>query len=259
MTKRALPSEQGRPLVIGHRGAKAYLPENTLPAYALALEQGADMLEIDLHRSSDGEIPIRHDEGLEALGCDGGVGELSLTELRRLSDRDGAEAAAEDALYPGIPTLEQVLDAFGAQVPFNLEIKTRGSGAAYAGLQAEALRHVVDRGLLGETLFSSFSDEVLDELRRLEPSARLGVLVHPRHPERIFERAEAVGAEAVNPHFLLATKELVADAHSHGLAVYVYTVDDEAQMRRLLDIGVDGIFSNCPDVLRSVVDSLAQK
>ena len=105
-------------------------------------------------------------------------------------------------------------------------------------------------------MFSSFSDPVLAELRSFSPYARLALLLDPRFAERIFERAAAVGAEAVNPHFSMLTAELVDEAHSRGLAVYVYTVDDPQQMRSLFDLGVDGIFSNAPDVLREVVDGL---
>ncbi len=126
----------------------------------------------------------------------------------------------------------------------------RRGGAPYAGLQQASLDEVRGRGLLEATIFSSFSDEVLAELRELEPEARLATLVHP------LERAIQVGAEAVNPYFTLATPEQVAAAHAAGLAVYVYTVDDPDMMRRLFSIEVDGIFSNCPDILRNVVDSL---
>jgi len=273
MTQRPLPSELGRPLVIGHRGAKAYLPENTLPAYALAIAQGADMLEIDLHRSRDGAVPIVHDEGLEEIGGDGEVKDVSLEELRALASEAARHAppfatprgaptsrvnisqssGPED--FGGVPILEQVLDRFGDEIPFNLEIKTARGGVPYPGLQRRALDQVVSRGLLAQTLFSSFWDPVLSELRESSAESRLAVLVSPRAPERLFERARAVGVEAVNPYFLMANEELINRAHGEGLAVYVYTVDDEEEMKRLLDLGVDGIFSNRPDVLREVVDS----
>ena len=105
-------------------------------------------------------------------------------------------------------------------------------------------------GLYGNGKFYS------DRAGRFNQGDRLGVLVDPRRAEKIFERAEAVGAEAVNPHDVLATRELIESAHERGLAVYVYTVDDPDRMRELLELGVDGIFSNYPDRLREVVDSL---
>jgi glycerophosphoryl diester phosphodiesterase len=253
-----LPSQSGRPLVIAHRGAKAYRRENTPAAYKLAIEQGADMLEIDLHRARDGAVPIVHDESLEHLGGDGEVADVSLDELRALSRRvfDEAAGGEQGAAFETIPTLDEVLDEFGERVPFNLELKAAVGGRPYAGLQALALQQVTRRGILERTLFSSFFDPALAELRSLSGAARLAILVTPRLPDAIFERAEAVGAEAINPHFVLVNQDLVDEAHARGLSVYVYTVDDESQMRRLLEVGVDGIFSNRPDVLRAVVDSM---
>ena len=253
---RPLPSSLGRPLVIAHRGAKAYMPENTLAAYSLAVAQGADMLEIDIHLARDQTMPISHDTTLERFGQDGEIADVSLGDLRAMS-RSTFEARRSDKPYEDIPVLEEVLDRFGDIVPFNLEIKTMTGDRSYPGLQEKVVDQVVKRGLLSQTLFSSFSDEVLRELRALCPEARLGVLVDPRAPEGVFERAEAVGAESINPHFVLADPGLVARAHEKGLAVYVYTVDEPWRMRELFASGVDGIFSNAPDLLREVVNTLS--
>jgi glycerophosphoryl diester phosphodiesterase len=252
---RPLPSETGRPLVIAHRGAKAYRPENTLVAYELAIEQGADMLEIDLHVSRDGRLPVAHDASLERFEREGEIADVSLAELRAIS-RAAHEARASEKRYEGIPVLEEVLDRFGALIPFNLELKTRTDHRPYGELEKLVLDQVLGRELLDQTLFSSFSDPVLAQLRRRCADARLGVLVDPRAPEAIFERADAVGAESINLHFAITQPELVARAHEKGLAVYVYTVDEPERMRQLLSFGVDGIFSNAPDELRKVVDSL---
>ena len=81
----------------------------------------------------------------------------------------------------------------------------------------------------------------------------------PRAPEGIFERADVIDAESINPHFVNTNAELVEEAHQKGLAVYVYTVDEPGQMRELFALGVDGIFSNVPDLLREVVASLANQ
>jgi glycerophosphoryl diester phosphodiesterase len=235
-------SRGSRPLAIAHRGASGQRPENTLAAFELAVEQRADMIEIDLHRCADGDIVIRHDEELLSLGGSGEIADSTLTEIRLLDAGDGER----------IPTLDAVLDGFGQRIPFNLEIK-RGTAGEYEGLESETLRAVSARGLLDGTLFSSFYDGVLRRLREQEQRARLAVLVSPRRPEQIFERAEAVAAEAVNPWHGLATPELVTEAHARGLAVYPYTVDDPEVMRRLLDDGVDGMFTNFPERLLALL------
>lgn len=230
------------PLVIAHRGASGTLPENTLPAYELAVAQGADMIEIDLHRTRDRETIVTHDEDLARFGLRGEIADVDAAEIRGLDAGGGAV----------IPTLDEVLAAFGSRVPFNLELK-RGRRQRYDDLETAALEAVERRGLLASTLFSSFDDPTLAELRSQSAEARVALLLSARSAERAIERAQAVGAEAVNPSRLVVTPELVADAHRAGLAVYVYTVDAEDEMRRLIGLGVDGLFTNFPARMRSVL------
>jgi glycerophosphoryl diester phosphodiesterase len=153
-----------------------------------------------------------------------------------------------------VPTLDELLDGFGARIALNLELKQASHGA-YAGLPALAAAGVRDRGLLGRTLFSSFYDPVLQDLRRVEPDARIALLLSRRAPQGWVERAHALAAEAVNPELPLVDRGFVERAHGEGLAVYVFTVDPLDEMRRLLDLGVDGLFTNVPDRLRQLVDA----
>lgn len=237
-------ADRERPLVIAHRGASAYRPENTCAAYALAVEQAADMIEIDLHRSRDGAVVVAHDAELERIGGRGEIKEVTLAALRQL-DAGGGEP---------VPTLDEVLDRFGGSIPFNLELKQAGA-APYEGLPAAALAAVESRGLLGTTLFSSFYDPVLHDLRRHAEGARIALLVSPRAPGRWLERARGLGAEAVNPERSLVDADFVAKAHGAGLAVYVFTVDPEREMERLIGLGVDGLFTNVPDRMRRLLAS----
>jgi glycerophosphoryl diester phosphodiesterase len=231
-----------RPLVIAHRGASGHLPENTLPAYQLAIEQGADMIEIDLHRTRDAAVVIAHDEDLCGLGGRGEICDASLAEVRALDAGRGER----------VPLLAEVLDRFGAKIPFNLELK-RGTRAEYADVEADALAAVEKRGLLARTLFSSFYDAVLARLRALSPAARIALLLSPESAENPIERARRLGAEAINPWRGLVRRELVETAHQAGLAVYVFTVDEVAEMERLLALGVDGLFTNYPDRMRALL------
>jgi glycerophosphoryl diester phosphodiesterase len=228
--------------VIAHRGASGERPENTMPAYALAIEQRADMIEIDLHCTRDGAIVIAHDERLPGLpgGCE--IGECSLADIRALGQGDER-----------VPSLDEVLDAFGARIPFNLEIKCGGVGP-YPGIETVALSALESRGLGPTILFSSFDDGVLRRLREAAPTARIGVLVSPRDPGRWLERCAAIGAEAVHFWKGLATESAVEIAHRAGFAVYVYTVDDPGEMRTLLARGCDGLFTNFPARMRELLD-----
>jgi glycerophosphoryl diester phosphodiesterase len=202
------------------------------------------MIEIDLHTARDGAIVITHDEELEGLGGSGEVADATLEAIRRLDAGGGA----------AVPTLEEVLDAFGGRIPFNLELK-RGSRGEYPGMEAAAVGEVVGRGLLEETLFSSFFDPVLRTLREVSPEARIALLISPKFPQGAIERARKVGAEALNPERTVVNRELVESAHDAGLAVYVFTVDDVEEMRRMLEIGVDGLFTNHPKLMRAMLAS----
>jgi glycerophosphoryl diester phosphodiesterase len=223
-------------LDIAHRGASRDAPENTLEAFELAIAQGADMIETDLHLLRDGSVVLTHDARIRRRA----VGGLDLGELRELS--------------PSIPTLDEALDAVGDRIPFNLELK-RGVDGDYPGLAERALDAVRRRGLLEQTLFSAFYDSALEAVRRLESSARVGLLVSRRGHVAVEERARGLGAEAVHPERAILTERMLRELQGAGYRVNVFTVDAEADLRRLVEWGVDGIFTNVPARLRKILDS----
>lgn len=231
-----------KPRVIAHRGASAYRPENTRAAYELAIEQAADMIEVDLHRTRDGAVVVAHDAELERIGGRGEIGDATLAEVRALDAGAGQR----------VPTLDELLDGFGARIALNLELK-QGSRGAYAGLPAVVVSAVRARGFEQRTLYSSFYDPVLHDLRSIDPEARVALLISRRAPQGWVERARALGAEAVNPELPLVDRAFVERAHGEGLAVYVFTVDPLEEMQRLLELGVDGLFTNVPDRMRRLV------
>jgi glycerophosphoryl diester phosphodiesterase len=230
--------------VIAHRGASGERPENTLSAYALAVEQRADMIEIDVHESRDGALVVAHDARLSGLEAYGEIGAAPLSAIRGL-DAGGGE---------GIPTLPEVLDRFGAVIPFNVELKW-GSEGAYPELESRVLAEVTARGLLERTLFSCFRDGCLARLRERSAAARIALLISPRSRVAWAARARALGAVALHPEASLVDAELVAAAHGEGLAVHPYTVDDRDAMARMIDLGVDGLFTNFPARMRALLAS----
>ncbi len=236
-----------RPLVIAHRGASGERPENTLTAFERAIELDADMIETDLHLTRDGVVVIHHDAKLARLGARGEIRDHTAAELA------GLDAARGQGPVERIPTLHDLLDGFGERMQFNLELKV-GESAPYDGIEARVLAAVEERGLLSRMLFSCFEDPVLDRLRGAGSQARLAVLVSARKPARALERAARVAAEAVNPHVSLVDRAFVESAHAAGLKVYPYTANEELEMSRLLDCGVDGVITNYPDRLRRLVD-----
>jgi len=237
-----------RPLVIAHRGSSGERPENTLPAFERAIEQSADMIETDLHLSRDGVVVIHHDAELERLGEPGEIRDHTASELAAMNAAPGVAVAER------MPTLQGLLDGFGERMQFNLELKVGLEDVAYEGLEDIVVSAVEARGLMPRMLFSSFYDPVLARLRERSASARIALLISPRAPIAIFERAARISAEAINPHVRLVTAELVEQAQAAGLCVYPYTANDSAEMARLLDCGVDGIITNHPARLHALLD-----
>ena len=234
-----------RPLLIAHRGSSGERIENTLDAYELAVAQRSDMIEIDLHQTADGGVVVAHDEHLPGLPGEGAIGAATLDAVRGLDLGGGAR----------VPTLDEVLDLVAPRIPFNLELKVGPGGVAYEGLEGRVLDALRARGLDASILFSCFDDGVLRRLREAAPQARIGVLVSGHAPRGWQARCEAVGAEAVHLWRGLAGHGTIQEAHAAGWAVYVYTVDDPGEMRRLLRAGVDGIFTNYPSRLRALLDA----
>ncbi|MEE9281689.1 MAG: glycerophosphodiester phosphodiesterase [Myxococcota bacterium] len=221
-------------LVIAHRGASTDAPENTFAAFALAIEQGADMIETDLHLLTGGQIALYHDSKLGGRP----LAELTLEELR--------------AEHSDLPTLDEILAEFAPRIAFNLEVKRCGR-RDYPGLEKRMLALVREAGVLEQTVFSSFFDSVLARIRELEPRARIGLLISRLSAKDLEERAAALAAEALHLHATLATAERIEQLHARGIETRVYTVDDPERQKRLIAAGVDGIFTNSPGALRQLL------
>ncbi|MEZ4540846.1 MAG: glycerophosphodiester phosphodiesterase family protein [Chloroflexota bacterium] len=229
-----------RPLIIGHRGAGADAPENTLAAFALALEQNADGVELDVQLCADGVPVIIHDDTVDRT-CDGTgrVADLTLAELRRLTIADNH----------GVPTLDELFAALGRRTLYNVELKA--SGIKEAGLAAAVAGCIERHGVGDRVLVSSFSPVAVWAARRRLPRAIPVAHLRERRAARLFHAC--VPAEADHPAAGLVDASLMAWARRRRLRVNVWTVDDPAEARRLIGLGVDGIITNRPGALRAAL------
>lgn len=258
-------------VVIAHRGASGYAPEHTFAAYDLALEQGADYIEQDLQMTADGVLVVLHDDTLDrtargpADSCTGPVSAKTLTQLQQCDVGSWFNEAHPDLADPAfvdlrIPTMEEVLDRYGPDVRYYIEIK---DPAAQPGVE-EALLDLLDQAGLGDdaddarpVLIQSFSSESLQHVHSLRPELPLVQLLLTSASaldeailDDIPEYAVAIGPASVN-----VDQALVDAAHARCLDVHPYTIDDPAEMTSLLAAGVDGMFTNMPDVLLAQRDS----
>jgi glycerophosphoryl diester phosphodiesterase len=257
----------GRALVYAHRGGAALRPENTLAAFDHGLSLGADGLELDVRLSSDGVLVVHHDATLErTTDGRGPLADHSSDELARIDAgyRFQPRGAGNGGAFPfrghgiGIPTLASVLERYPG-VPLIIELKEDGE---------EIARRTVDlvkrSGALTRVALGSFSGRALRAARQIEPGVRTGAareetrwalyrswvgwpLRRPRYQE--FQVPERSGATTV------VTRRFVEHAHRAGLAVKVWTIDEESDITRLLDWGVDGIISDRPDIAAAVVSA----
>jgi glycerophosphoryl diester phosphodiesterase len=249
------PVPAGWPVNVGHRGASVRYPENTLASFRGAVEAGAGGLELDVHLTRDGHPVVMHDPKVDRTTDGfGTVSGMTLAEVRRL-DVGGAGRADE-----GVPTLREVLAAF-PDVSVNIDIKdSRLPGAEEVVLgvlrEAGAMRHVlvasVDHGVLRR--FRKISDGRCDTgASRLEIGVFWGLSLLGL--ERLLRPAYAALQVPVTYGSLrVVTPRFVRAAHSLGVRVDVWTINDPNEMRRLLDLGVDSIMTDRPEALAEVLE-----
>lgn len=229
-----------QPLLIGHRGARGLAPENTLRALEAGILAGAPWLEFDVQRHPSGELFLLHDLTLDrSTNGQGLPGALSWEALRAL----------DAGLGERLPTLDEALDLIDQRAGVNIELKTwDGTAAAVAA----KLRERVAAGWpLEKLLVSSFHLPELFEFHQLAPEIPVGALLCGV-PLDWAACASELQATSLNLSSEFVDARLVADAKSRGLAVYVYTVNEPEEYRRLAALGVDGVFTDVPDRLRAL-------
>ena len=238
-----------RPLVVGHRGASARAPENSVEAFARARADGADGVELDVLRCGTGEVVVFHDDDLSRLGGrPDRIDALSFADLRRLRLAGGAR----------VPTLDEAFEACGPELLVNVELKAGRAGRAQLQSLVEGVAEVLARtGTASRVLVSSFSPRAVRLWMRRAPAVPAALL---------FERAEILPLRrawaaawlrpaALNPELVLCTPARVARWHALGYAVNVWTVDDEAAVRACRDMRVDGIITNDPARTRALLEA----
>lgn len=231
------------PLVIAHRGASADEPENTLRAFALAIAQGAQMIELDLHFSADGRVVVIHDETLDhTTNLTGRVDQFTLPEIKRADAGKGER----------VPTLEETLDLTQGKVQLYLEIKD-------ARAAAETLRIVRARRCQADVLLASFDLKLMQQLGEEVRDMELGLILGNETLNPFVRWREAfpwLALRHLNYQTLCMQVELcfgylARRVKASGKKLYVWTADEEAQFDRMCQLGVDGIVTNRPAQLVS--------
>jgi len=239
-----------QPWIIAHRGASGHAPENTLAAFREAVNLGATFIETDLHLTRDAQFVAFHDANLQrTTNGTGPVRERTKAELREL---DAGRWFDRDFVGERIPTIEEVLK-FGREndVVLYLELKYEAPWGLHHALAA-ALR---DSGEVARVIVLSFDPGTLESLRRHDSTIMTGLLVEELRPD-IVKTAVGCGARQLCPRGDIVTVNLVNEAHLSDLQVATWTINQPDQMRWIVATGVDGIMTDFPDRLKSVLQNL---
>jgi glycerophosphoryl diester phosphodiesterase len=221
-------------LHIGHRGARAYEPENTIRSFARAIELGVNAVELDVRKTKDNELVVIHDDKVDrTTNGKGLVSELTLKEIKSFVTDKGEK----------IPTLEEALDFLDRKVKILIELKE-------VGVEDKVMKIVKDKGLEDNVIIISFHEEALRRIREINDKVEVG-LIYVKHKDPI-KAALDLKANYLLPMYKFVHSAFVKKAHQNGLKVIVWTINTPEEAHEYANKGVDGIASDRPDILKQL-------
>lgn len=223
-----------------HRGASGHAPENTMPAFRLAYELGADGIELDVQLTKDGVPVVIHDETVDRVSdSKGWVKDYTLEEIKKINVNQRFPAYGKVT----VPTLEEVFEYVAeTDLVINVELKT--NVIPYAGLEEKVLRLAEDKGIADRIIYSSFYHYSLERIKELKPDAKIAFLYTDGYMD-MAEYALKYGAYAVHPSKNNVERTgIVQECHKKGIRVHVWTVNEDTAIEKMRDLGVDAIITN---------------
>jgi glycerophosphoryl diester phosphodiesterase len=237
--------------IIGHRGAMGHAPENTLASFQKAIDMGATMLELDVHLARDGELVVIHDNELARTTTGTGlVEDMTLAEIRSF---DAGIAMGMNYQGQRVPTLQEVIELIGSQLALNIEIKA--GRQVYPGIVPRVLEVISHYDISDRIVLSSFHRVYLREVKQRAPEIEVALL-YAEALSDILDEAVKEQWQGLHPWYRLIDKDLIDGARQRGLSVRAWTVNQLSEMVSLAKLGVNGICTNFPDVLKSVITEL---
>lgn len=241
-----------RTKVWAHRGASGYAPENTIPAFQKAIDMSADGIELDVQLTKDGQIVVIHDETINRVSDgEGNVADYTLEELRQFN----FNKTHPEYEKVNIPTLEEVLNLFkDTKHIINIELKTGVN--FYERIEEKTVTLVKEKGMQERIIYSSFNHYSVMKIKEIDPQAKTGFLDMDGILD-IAEYGKKHGVDALHP-WIMNTQypNFVRDAKKNGLSIHVWTVNTEAEIRRMIDLEVDAIITNYPDKVIEIIENL---
>jgi len=251
-------SKPQRPKVIAHRGASGYAPETTLAAYRLALHMGVDAIEMDVRKLRDGAIVAFHDPDVKrTTNGQGLISGFTLEEVKALDAGSWFNDAYRQKARPEyaglkVPTLGEIIE-LTKESSVELFVEIKDPDPRTADLESAVFSILRESGMLRRTRFLSFSARALQRIKNLDPSSNAMLLIANSETDPV-EATLQTGADELGILYKLATPAILEAARARLLPVSVWTVDDEADMARMIRLGVDRITTNYPDRLIQILE-----
>ncbi|MGL4875916.1 MAG: glycerophosphodiester phosphodiesterase [Clostridium sp.] len=232
----------------GHRGLSGRYPENTKIAIKEAIECGATGIEIDVHKTKDNEIVVIHDEDIKrTFKGEGLIKNYTLKELKSFRNRREEYGSKETEIL----TLEEVILLIkDNDVVLNIELKT--DNIHYEEIEKDVIELIKKYKIEKRVILSSFNHESIKIAKEIDSLIKIGVLYH-EEIENVIEYAKEMKAESIHPSGHLVSEELISKAHKNNLRVNVYTVNEVEDMKALLNMNVDGIFTDYPEKFKWII------
>src|SRR5690606_1565736 len=229
--------------VVAHRGFSSVAPENTMLSFAKAIQAKVDMIELDVHLTSDQKMVVIHDETVDRTTTGTGwVKDLSLAEIKELTIRNHADLK--------VPTLAEVLTLIqNNHHVLNIELKT--DQIDYKGIEQTVIGEVKRFGLEYRIIYSSFNRQTLKRLKELDPKSQIAVLFGVDDlPTQPWEAIAEMDADAIHTDYTSVRRDWVENCYRHNIQVRPYTVNDICDMKQLIELEVHGIITDDPDLLQ---------
>jgi glycerophosphoryl diester phosphodiesterase len=241
--------------IYAHRGASNDAPENTLAAFRLAMEQGAEGIELDVQMTADGQLVVIHDETLDRTT--NGHGLVVAHTYEEIKGLDASAKFGRGYRDEPIPLLREVLELIEpTQLELNIELKN--GIIRYDGMEESVVRLVKEYGMEKRVNLSSFNHYSIVKLKSLAPEIETAILYVAGLYEP-WNYAKTVGAGALHPYFYSVVPEIVVEAHQFGLKVRPYTVDEDRDIRKMIEAGVDAVITNHPLRMKRIRNEMEGK
>lgn len=233
--------------ITAHRGASGYAPENTIASVREAIKMKSDFTEIDVQETNDGIIILLHDKNLKrTAGLDKHIWECSYEDLQVL---DAGSWFSEEFKGEAIPLFSEIINYARGKIKINIELKTNGHEKMLAD---RVVKIVQEKQFENECFFTSFDYDQIKRVKELNPSFKVG-LIFKKMPDSFDVFKEDI--DILSVHFSLVDESFVKKAKGAGKEIHVWTVNEENEMRRLVDLEVTSIITNYPDILYRLLKS----